>query len=185
MKFCFLFRTFSHGKDACNKIESTRSNIPKANARKSNPSRWSIVFVVSKSGRDAGHPQSIQQCNEGQEERISPGGRSWWYYISNGKSYITFQDDSHFTKNYYCLQFDGAEGDNFQRAAAVFCAKQQIALEQLKERRKKDAKLNNFLTEAEGHSMCRRLQLKDMLPTVMQRCPTIELIEWSSPIKIS
>ncbi|KAL0273501.1 UNVERIFIED_CONTAM: hypothetical protein PYX00_006146 [Menopon gallinae] len=72
--------------------------------------------------------------------------------------------------------FDGAEGDNFQRAAAVFCAKQQIALEQLKERRKKDTKLNNFLTEAEGHSMCRRLQLKDMLPTVMQRLTKYPLL---------
>lgn len=67
------------------------------------------------------------------------------------------------------FQFDGPDGDNFQRAAATFCARQQIALESLKERRRKDTKLSNFLTEAEGNPMCRRLQLKDMLPTVMQR----------------
>jgi len=67
------------------------------------------------------------------------------------------------------FQFDGPAGENFQRAAATFCARQQIALESLKERRRKDAKLNSFLTDAEGNSMCRRLQLKDIIPTAMQR----------------
>jgi hypothetical protein len=67
------------------------------------------------------------------------------------------------------FQFDGPAGENFQRAAATFCARQQIALELLKERRRKDAKLSSFLTEAEGNSMCRRLQLKDIIPTAMQR----------------
>lgn len=67
------------------------------------------------------------------------------------------------------LQFDGTAGEVFQKAAATFCAKQQIALESLKERRKKDAKLNSFLTEAEGNPICKRLQLKDILPTGMIR----------------
>jgi len=67
------------------------------------------------------------------------------------------------------FQFDGPAGENFQHAAATFCARQQIALESLKERRRKDAKLNSFLTDAEGNSMCRRLQLKDIIPTAMQR----------------
>ncbi|KAJ8867691.1 hypothetical protein PR048_031494 [Dryococelus australis] len=64
--------------------------------------------------------------------------------------------------------FDGPEGEEFQEAAATFCARQQIALELLKERRRKDAKLNNFLTEVEGNPLCRRLQLKDIIPTGMQ-----------------
>ncbi|KAK6619063.1 hypothetical protein RUM44_003445 [Polyplax serrata] len=72
--------------------------------------------------------------------------------------------------------FVGPAGDNFQRAASVFCANQQIALEQLKERRRKDTKLSSFLLEAEGNPLCRRLQLKDMLPTVMQRLTKYPLL---------
>lgn len=58
------------------------------------------------------------------------------------------------------LQFDGPEGERFKREAATFCAKHQLALEALKERRRKDQKLNNFLNESEGNPVCRRLQLK-------------------------
>jgi len=84
------------------------------------------------------------------------------------------------------FQCDGPAGEIFQHAAAKFCARQQIALESLKERRRKDAKLNIFLTDAEGNPMCRRLQLKDIIPTAMQRsvvaagllhCPIFSLIE--------
>lgn len=59
-----------------------------------------------------------------------------------------------------CLQFDGPEGDRFKKEAATFCAKHQLALEALKEKRRKDQKLNNFLNESEGNPVCRRLQLK-------------------------
>jgi len=69
----------------------------------------------------------------------------------------------------YNLQFDGSAGEVFQKAAATFCARQQIALESLKEKRKKDTKLNIFLNEAEGNPVCKRLQLKDILPTGMIR----------------
>ncbi|XP_025425512.1 rho guanine nucleotide exchange factor 11-like isoform X3 [Sipha flava] len=72
--------------------------------------------------------------------------------------------------------FDGTAGEVFQKAAATFCARQQIALESLKERRKKDAKLNNFLTEAEGNPICKRLQLKDILPTGMIRLTKYPLL---------
>ncbi|XP_063236975.1 rho guanine nucleotide exchange factor 11-like isoform X2 [Bacillus rossius redtenbacheri] len=72
--------------------------------------------------------------------------------------------------------FDGPEGEEFQEAAATFCARQQIALELLKERRRKDAKLNNFLNEAEGNPLCRRLQLKDIIPTGMQRLTKYPLL---------
>jgi len=69
----------------------------------------------------------------------------------------------------YNLQFDGAPGELFQKSAITFCAKQQIALESLREKRKRDTKLNIFLTEAEGNPVCKRLQLKDILPTGMIR----------------
>lgn len=71
--------------------------------------------------------------------------------------------------NIFLLQFDGPEGDAFQQAAATFCARQQIALEALKEKRRKDPKLNSFLTDAEGNPVCRRLQLKDIIPAGMFR----------------
>ncbi|RZF41035.1 hypothetical protein LSTR_LSTR002667 [Laodelphax striatellus] len=73
-------------------------------------------------------------------------------------------------------RFDGAEGEVFQRAAATFCARQQIALEALKERRRKDQKLNSFLTDAEGSPLCRRLQLKDIIPTGMLRLTKYPLL---------
>ncbi|KAF4522084.1 hypothetical protein B566_EDAN004069 [Ephemera danica] len=72
--------------------------------------------------------------------------------------------------------FDGPAGEEFQREAATFCAKQQFALEALKEKRRKDQKLNNFLTEAEGNPLCRRLQLKDIIPTGMLRLTKYPLL---------
>ncbi|XP_039278678.1 uncharacterized protein LOC111045203 [Nilaparvata lugens] len=72
--------------------------------------------------------------------------------------------------------FDGTEGEVFQRAAATFCARQQIALEALKERRRKDQKLHSFLTDAEGSPLCRRLQLKDIIPTGMLRLTKYPLL---------
>ncbi|KAI5741903.1 hypothetical protein M8J77_000951 [Diaphorina citri] len=72
--------------------------------------------------------------------------------------------------------FDGAAGEAFQRAAATFCSRQQIALESLRERRRKDSRLNAFLTEAELNPLCRRLQLKDIIPTGMLRLTKYPLL---------
>jgi len=72
--------------------------------------------------------------------------------------------------------FDGAPGELFQKSAVTFCAKQQIALESLREKRKRDTKLNIFLTEAEGNPVCKRLQLKDILPTGMIRLTKYPLL---------
>ncbi|XP_059480825.1 rho guanine nucleotide exchange factor 12 isoform X2 [Neocloeon triangulifer] len=72
--------------------------------------------------------------------------------------------------------FDGPAGERFQREAATFCANHQLALEMLKERRRKDQKLNNFLTDAEGKSVCRRLQLKDIIPFGFQRLTKYPLL---------
>uniref|UniRef100_A0A1B6C0U4 Rho guanine nucleotide exchange factor 12 n=1 Tax=Clastoptera arizonana TaxID=38151 RepID=A0A1B6C0U4_9HEMI len=72
--------------------------------------------------------------------------------------------------------FEGQEGEAFQRAAATFCARQQIALEALKERRRKDPKLSTFLTDAEVNPVCRRLQLKDIIPSGMFRLTKYPLL---------
>ncbi|XP_053684718.1 rho guanine nucleotide exchange factor 11 isoform X2 [Sabethes cyaneus] len=74
------------------------------------------------------------------------------------------------------LMFDGQSGDDLKEHAAYFCARQQIALEALKERRKKDENLQRLLIKAESHKACRRLQLKDLLPTVLQRLTKYPLL---------
>lgn len=74
------------------------------------------------------------------------------------------------------LMFDGQSGEDLKEHAAYFCARQQIALEALKERRKKDENLHRLLMKAESHKACRRLQLKDLLPTVLQRLTKYPLL---------
>lgn len=73
-------------------------------------------------------------------------------------------------------QFDGPSGEILKEEAARFCARQQIALEVLKERRKKDENLQRGLIKAESHKACRRLQLKDLLPAVLQRLTKYPLL---------
>ena len=88
----------------------------------------------------------------------------------------------HFYKNiynkhfFYNFQFDGKSGEDLKEYAALFCARQQIALEALKERRKKDENLQKILIKAESHKACRRLQLKDLLPTALQRLTKYPLL---------
>lgn len=72
--------------------------------------------------------------------------------------------------------FDGKSGEDLKEFAAHFCARQQIALEALKEKRRKDENLQKILTKAESHKACRRLQLKDLLPTVLQRLTKYPLL---------
>ena len=67
------------------------------------------------------------------------------------------------------MQFDGEKAESFKKAAALCCAKQQIGLKSLKEKREKIPKLNAFLQEAEQDPVCRRLQVQDMIPMAMQR----------------
>lgn len=80
-------------------------------------------------------------------------------------------------KNFtFYFQFDGPSGELLKEHAARFCARQQIALEVLKERRKKDENLQRGLIKAESHKACRRLQLKDLLPAVLQRLTKYPLL---------
>lgn len=60
--------------------------------------------------------------------------------------------------------------------AAEFCKNQSIALENLKMRRNKDEKLREMLLKAEQNKMCRRLQLKDLVPAVLQRLTKYPLL---------
>lgn len=72
--------------------------------------------------------------------------------------------------------FDGKSGEELREYAAQFCARQQIALEALKEKRRKDEQLQKLLSKAESNKACRRLQLKDLLPAVLQRLTKYPLL---------
>ncbi|XP_067203804.1 rho guanine nucleotide exchange factor 11 isoform X3 [Linepithema humile] len=72
--------------------------------------------------------------------------------------------------------FDGEAGEAFERAASIYCAKQQVALDALRDRRRKDSKLNAFLNEIEANPLCRRLQLKDHILTGMLRLTKYPLL---------
>ena len=72
--------------------------------------------------------------------------------------------------------FDGRSGENLKQLAAQFCARQGIAMEALKERRRKDENLQRILAKAEAHKACRRLQLQDILPTALQRLTKYPLL---------
>ncbi|XP_017884357.1 rho guanine nucleotide exchange factor 11 isoform X3 [Ceratina calcarata] len=72
--------------------------------------------------------------------------------------------------------FDGENGETFERAASTYCAKQQVALDALRDRRRKDPKLNAFLNEIEANPLCRRLQLKDHILTGMLRLTKYPLL---------
>ncbi|XP_043228869.1 rho guanine nucleotide exchange factor 11-like isoform X6 [Amphibalanus amphitrite] len=72
--------------------------------------------------------------------------------------------------------FEGEQGESFKTAAAAFCRCQSIALEKLKTLQKRDQRLAAFLAEAESDPVCRRLQLKDILPTAMQRLTKYPLL---------
>ncbi|XP_042870463.1 rho guanine nucleotide exchange factor 11-like isoform X4 [Penaeus japonicus] len=72
--------------------------------------------------------------------------------------------------------FDGERGEHFQQQAAEFIRMQGIALENLKQKQKRDQRLSAFLQEQENNPACRRLQLKDMLPAGFQRLSKYPLL---------
>ena len=72
--------------------------------------------------------------------------------------------------------FEGEDGEAFERAASTYCAKQQVALDALRDRRRKDPKLNTFLNDVEANPLCRRLQLKDHILTGMLRLTKYPLL---------
>ncbi|XP_012589094.1 PREDICTED: rho guanine nucleotide exchange factor 1 isoform X2 [Condylura cristata] len=73
-------------------------------------------------------------------------------------------------------RFDGTEGSWFQKISSRFCSRQSFALEQLKSKQRKEPRFCAFVQEAESRPRCRRLQLKDMIPTEMQRLTKYPLL---------
>uniref|UniRef100_A0AAX7VQJ1 Rho guanine nucleotide exchange factor (GEF) 12b n=1 Tax=Astatotilapia calliptera TaxID=8154 RepID=A0AAX7VQJ1_ASTCA len=74
------------------------------------------------------------------------------------------------------IQFSGEEEQKLKRAVATFCSNQPSALELIKTRQKKDQKFNLFMQEAQSNRLCRRLQLKDIIPVEMQRVTKYPLL---------
>ncbi|KAM9348328.1 rho guanine nucleotide exchange factor 12-like [Symphorus nematophorus] len=65
--------------------------------------------------------------------------------------------------------FSGEEEEKIKKAVGTFCSNQPSALEIIKSRKKKDQRFALFMQEAESNRLCRRLQLKDIIPVEMQR----------------
>ncbi|XP_060703076.1 rho guanine nucleotide exchange factor 12-like isoform X1 [Hemiscyllium ocellatum] len=72
--------------------------------------------------------------------------------------------------------FSCSEEEKFKRAAATFCSNQPFALELIKSKQKKDARFQAIIQEAQSNPQCRRLQLKDIIPTEMQRLTKYPLL---------
>ncbi|KAM3923375.1 rho guanine nucleotide exchange factor 12 isoform 2-T2 [Leptodactylus fuscus] len=72
--------------------------------------------------------------------------------------------------------FCGPEEEKLKQAVATFCSNQPFALEMIKSRQKKDIKFLTFVQDAESNPLCRRLQLKDIIPTEMQRLTKYPLL---------
>uniref|UniRef100_A0A665U8X0 Rho guanine nucleotide exchange factor (GEF) 12b n=1 Tax=Echeneis naucrates TaxID=173247 RepID=A0A665U8X0_ECHNA len=72
--------------------------------------------------------------------------------------------------------FSGKEEEKIKRAVGTFCCNQPSALELIKTKKKKDQRFNLFMQEAESNRLCRRLQLKDIIPVEMQRLTKYPLL---------
>lgn len=72
--------------------------------------------------------------------------------------------------------FGEEEEEKIKRAVGTFCSNQPSALELIKTRQKKDQRFNQFIQEAESNRLCRRLQLKDIIPVEMQRMTKYPLL---------
>ncbi|KAI6235154.1 hypothetical protein M3Y95_00021200 [Aphelenchoides besseyi] len=72
--------------------------------------------------------------------------------------------------------FNNEDGDRLRKATSAFCQDQQHALRVLSDRRSKDESLAAFLAKAEANPLCRKFQLKDLLPVEMQRLAKYPLL---------
>ncbi|XP_070807251.1 rho guanine nucleotide exchange factor 11 isoform X1 [Pituophis catenifer annectens] len=73
-------------------------------------------------------------------------------------------------------RFDGAALEEFQQVAAEFCAYQSMALELIRTKKRKETRFQLFMQDAESHPQCRRLQLKDLIISEMQRLTKYPLL---------
>ncbi|KRZ18020.1 Rho guanine nucleotide exchange factor 12, partial [Trichinella zimbabwensis] len=74
------------------------------------------------------------------------------------------------------LQFFQDGKERMRNIDSLHCQKLQYAIEALKHRVVKDQKLREFLQVVESLPVCRKLQLKDMLPMEMQRLTKYPLL---------
>lgn len=73
-------------------------------------------------------------------------------------------------------RFDGSGGEEIKQEAAKFCCFQSFALELIKTKQRKEPRFNLFMQEAESSPQCRRLQLKDLIVSEMQRLTKYPLL---------
>uniref|UniRef100_A0A673A695 Rho guanine nucleotide exchange factor (GEF) 12a n=1 Tax=Sphaeramia orbicularis TaxID=375764 RepID=A0A673A695_9TELE len=72
--------------------------------------------------------------------------------------------------------FSRGEEEKIKQAVGTFCSNQPFALEIIKTKQKKDSRFTSFIQEAESNRLCRRLQLKDIIPVEMQRLTKYPLL---------
>ncbi|XP_063803174.1 rho guanine nucleotide exchange factor 11 isoform X2 [Pseudophryne corroboree] len=73
-------------------------------------------------------------------------------------------------------RFDGTAGEEVCQETAKFCSCQTIALDLIKIKKRKETRFNLFMQEAESSPQCRRLQLKDLIVSEMQRLTKYPLL---------
>ncbi|XP_067425518.1 rho guanine nucleotide exchange factor 11 isoform X2 [Emydura macquarii macquarii] len=73
-------------------------------------------------------------------------------------------------------RFDGPAREEIQQVVAEFCSYQSIALELIKTKQRKETRFQIFMQEAESNPQCRRLQLKDLIISEMQRLTKYPLL---------
>ncbi|XP_053349910.1 rho guanine nucleotide exchange factor 11 isoform X2 [Clarias gariepinus] len=73
-------------------------------------------------------------------------------------------------------RFEGAAGEEFQEQVSHLCSQQSQALELIKNKQRKDPRFAHLIQECEASPHCRRLQLKDLLVSEMQRLTKYPLL---------
>ncbi|XP_056156789.1 rho guanine nucleotide exchange factor 11 [Lampris incognitus] len=73
-------------------------------------------------------------------------------------------------------RFEGTAGEEFQDHASQLCSQQSQALEIIKSKQRKDPRFAHIIQECEASPHCRRLQLKDLLVSEMQRVTKYPLL---------
>ncbi|XP_067303671.1 rho guanine nucleotide exchange factor 11 isoform X2 [Pseudorasbora parva] len=73
-------------------------------------------------------------------------------------------------------RFEGEAGDQFEEQVSQLCSQQSQALELIKNKQRKDPRFTHLIQECEASPHCRRLQLKDLLVSEMQRLTKYPLL---------
>ncbi|KAM9836629.1 rho guanine nucleotide exchange factor 11 isoform 1-T1 [Aulostomus maculatus] len=73
-------------------------------------------------------------------------------------------------------RFEGSAGEEFQEQASQLCSQQSQALELIKNKQRKDPRFAHIIQECEASPHCRRLQLRDLLVSEMQRLTKYPLL---------